>query len=226
MSDCHDFPSADSFITRRPLLVRWHDEWRQDGRSAEFAWKVAERYDLATLAEFLSRGRVAVRRAAVAAIGMLGDDRWSWVLGQRLSDPHRGVRLDADRWIGRLWHRITPVTHRGRLSALTRRLCHEPRSVLAELDNWERIATRHAVVWQLRGDALMRLQHAEEAAECYRIACQLDRFRYPAMAAHAALLEREGRETAAAWWYRRALQVFPDMPGIRGRVRRLQQRRR
>ena len=205
-------------------LVRWFDEWNRGGPVATFVERIAERYELSTLARLAGAGSWPVRRAAVAALGFVADDGWSSVVGRALSDPVRAVRLAAETAIGRLWPRILPVSYRLRLRAVMRRVKLEPRVALKELESWERIATRHAVVWQLRGMALENLGYPEEAAECHRIAWQIDPFRYSALCDHARILEHQRRPEAALRLYQRALEVFPDLPHVRSRVRRLTQR--
>ena len=202
-------------------LVRWYDDWKNGAPIATFASCIARRYDLATLARLVDAGPWRVRRAAVTALGVLADDRWSGVVGRALNDPVRSVRLTAENTIGQLWTRILPVAYRLRLRSAMRRVGLDPRSALRELESWERIATRHAIVWQLRGTALENLGHLEEASECHRIAWQIDPFRYSALRDHARILEHQGRPDAALRLYERALEVFPDLPQVRSRVRQL-----
>ncbi len=205
-------------------LVRWYDHWNRGGPVATFVERIAGRYELSTLARLACAGSWPVRRAAVAALGFVADDGWSSVVGHALSDPVRAVRLAAEAAIGRLWSRILPVPYRLRLPAVMRQMKLEPRDVLKELESWERIATRHAIIWQLRGTALENLGYLEEAAECHRIAWQIDPFRYSALRDHARILEHQERPDAALRLYQRALEVFPDLPQVRSRVRRLGQR--
>ena len=205
-------------------LVRWYDDWKNGTPIATFASCTAQRYDLATLARLADAGPWRVRRAAVAALGVLADDRWSGVAGRALNDPIRSVRLAAETTIGQLWTRILPVAYRLRLRAAMRRVRLDPRSALRELESWERIATQHAIVWQLRATALENLRCPDEASECHRIAWQIDPFRYPALCDHARILEYQGRPEAALRLYRRALEGFPDLPLARTRVRQLGQR--
>lgn len=205
-------------------LVRQYDHWNNGAPIATFAWSIAQWYDLATLARLADAGPWQVRRAAIASLGVLADDGWSGVVGQALSDPVRSVRLAAETAIGRLWTKILPISYRLRLRATMRQVDLDPRGALKELESWERIATRHAIVWQLRGRALEHLGYPEEASECHRIAWQIDPFRYPALHDHARILEHQGRPEAALRLYRRALEVFPDLPQVHGRVRQLGQR--
>lgn len=207
-------------------LLRRYDEWKSGTPVATFASCLAQRYDLSTLARLADAGPWRVRRAAVAALGVLADDRWSGIVGRALNDPIRSVRLAADAAIGRLWTRILPVPFRLRLRAAMRRVTLDPRRALRELESWQRIATRHAIIWQLRARALENLGCPEEASECHRIAGQIDPFRYPAFCDYARILEHQGRPDAALRLYRRALEIFPELPHIRTRVRKLGQRSR
>lgn len=213
------------FNSRSCRLVRWFRAYRQGGHPADFVQRVRADYSDAALQRLVERAGTPIRRAAVVALGMTADDRMSDVLGKALSDHDRCVRLLADRWIGEMWLRVVPPGRRMRLAALKRKLEIRPKQVLAELEGWERMATRHAEIWYCRALALQRMEHAEESLECFRIAFQLNPYHYPSACAQGHLLRAADRPTAALRYYHQALLVFPDLPRIRAIAEQLRRAR-
>src|SRR5690349_21214799 len=90
---------------RRPVLERLYHHYLESENTATFVKAVSERYTLAALARLAAGGRHTSRRAAVMAIGFLGDYSQNAVLGRALRDRDRGVRLLADSGIRQLWRR-------------------------------------------------------------------------------------------------------------------------
>ena len=185
---------------------------------------VGSRYTVATLSHLATdtAAGVGTRRAAVVALGMIGDDRQSRYLGPALQDSDRSVRLLAERWIWELWLKILPVSARQRLQTLWRRQANDPSHVLRELAIWNAAATRHAVIWHLRGQALAEIGRADEGIESFQLAIQINPFFFPAWSAEGDLHSLAGRVHTARQCYQTALVIFPDLPRLRTMVAGLQ----
>ena len=178
---------------------------------------VGSRYSVATLSHLVTDAAAGVgtRRAAVVALGMIGDDRQSRYLGPALQDSDRSLRLLAERWIWELWLKVLPFSARQRLQSLWRRQANDPSNVLRELANWNAAATRHAVIWYLRGQALAEIGRADEGIENFQLAIQLNPFFFPAWSAEGDLHRLADRIHAARHCYQTALAIFPDLPRLR-----------
>ena len=61
-----------------------------------------------------------MRRAAILAVGFMGDFSHSHILGRALSDRDRGVRLLADSGIRQLWRRDGSPRQQERLARICR----------------------------------------------------------------------------------------------------------
>ena len=75
--------------TRHPLLDDFYNEFLSSEKSADFILRVSQHYTLDTLQRIAVVGSRISRRAAVLAVGFLGDFRSNPVLGDALSDSDR-----------------------------------------------------------------------------------------------------------------------------------------
>ena len=80
---------------RRPHIERLFQKFLNDEQSAKFIHEVSQRYTLASLTRLANCGSRLSRRGAVLAIGFLAGFEANDVLGQRMRDKDRGVRLLA-----------------------------------------------------------------------------------------------------------------------------------
>src|SRR5262245_51073699 len=97
---------------RVPLLVGYYEEYLAQQDSARFMRGVAESYTAPTLERLAqSRDRIT-RRAAVLALGVMGDYDINHVLGRALTDQDRGVRALAENGIRNVWQRAGNVYQR------------------------------------------------------------------------------------------------------------------
>ena len=81
---------------RVPFLQLWYRRYLEDEDSARFVKGVAGRYTVATLERLAEHGSREGRRAATLALGLVADFSSNAVLGRRLKDPDRGVRILAE----------------------------------------------------------------------------------------------------------------------------------
>ena len=77
-------------------LVSWYREFLDNGKSAAFVSCVSTRYNTATLIRLTRSTDSESRRAAVLALGMVGDQSALVPVGRRLRDADRCVRLVAE----------------------------------------------------------------------------------------------------------------------------------
>src|SRR5687767_13976495 len=77
---------------RPPLIDRLYHQYLEDEDTAAFVYDVSRRYEVSTLERLAIGGQRVTRRAAVLAIGYLGQYDANATLGRALHDDDRGVR--------------------------------------------------------------------------------------------------------------------------------------
>ena len=90
---------------RYPQLDRFYQRFLNEESSADFIQSVSTKYNLASLERLAVGGGRMSRRAAILALGFLGDFSNNNVLGNALNDEDRAVRMLADHGIRELWQR-------------------------------------------------------------------------------------------------------------------------
>jgi tetratricopeptide (TPR) repeat protein len=204
------------------MLARFFRHYLRDEDSASFIRSVSQCYTRATLERLASRGGAGTRRAAVMALGFLGDFRSNGVLGRALRDSDRGVRVLAEAGIRELWCRDGDARQVHWLRKLIRlnaagqfeTVVHQSSSLLDE-------APTFAEAWNQRAMAWFYLENYARSADDCRQALVLNPYQFEAAVGRGqALLElNEPREALDC--FRQALRLNPDLEGIRARVRTL-----
>ncbi len=90
---------------RTPLLNDFYQQYLIDQDAAGFAARIAQHYTAGTLERMVAHSQRMTRRAAVLALGFLGDFRSNEALGRALTDGDRAVRTLAENGIRALWCR-------------------------------------------------------------------------------------------------------------------------
>ncbi len=184
---------------------------------------VAAEYQLATLAALATRGPRVVRRAAVLAMGMLGDMRINDLLGRALLDGDRGVRLLADQSLRQVWLRDGNPAQQTKLAIAVQlnlsfqfEQSHELTTQL--LDEAPRLAEafhQRAIAYACLGEM------SAAVSDCQR-ALELNPYHFAAAAAMGqAYCELDDRSSAMQC-FELALQINPDLEGVRARLQQLQ----
>ena len=91
---------------RTPLLERFYQQYVEQQQSATFIMQVSATYLPGTLERLARCGSRATRRAAVLALGLVGDYEANAVLGEALHDADRGVRTFAENALRSVWRRL------------------------------------------------------------------------------------------------------------------------
>jgi tetratricopeptide (TPR) repeat protein len=209
--------------SRVALLVPLYQRFLDDQDSAVFAKSAAKRYTAATLERIATCGDRLARRAAVLALGYLGEYDSNPVLGRALVDRDRGVRTLAESAIRNLWCRVGTPQQRKRLRAVARYNEKKQFQKAAEL------ATRliHdspwvAEAWCQRGTAYYHLgQHDDAIRDCHQ-ALEINPYHFTAAAGMGQCYLKQNNAVAALEAFRRALRLNPSMEEVRAQVIRLQ----
>ena len=81
-------------VPRIPLINDFYHQYLIDRKSAVFVRRVAKHYAIGTLERLAGHDQRLTRRAAVLAIGLIGDFGSNATLGRALVDVDRGVPHD------------------------------------------------------------------------------------------------------------------------------------
>lgn len=208
---------------RRSLLDRFYGRFLQSGRTAEFIYDVSRHYRVPVLEKLACEGNRISRRAAVLALGLIGDFSSNAVLGERLNDSDRGVRMLADDGIRQLWMRPgNPGIERGLKRVMRLNRTQRFGAALDLAHRLVKASPETAETWNQRALAWSGVEEYAAAAEDCQNA--LDRNPWHFLAAFGAgncHLE-EGDIARALHCFRTALDINPELDMVRMQIRQLQ----
>ena len=188
-----------------------------------FQRAVTERFTIGTLERLAVAGRRETRRAAVFALGLLGDYSSNPVVGCALVDGDRGVRRLAEEGIVRLWQRCGTEPQQNRLAQIIRQLANRQyEAALRQCDELLSQAPWYAEAWNQRAIAHYQLEQFEESiGDCHQ-ALELNPYHFGAAAGMGQCYVHLGDFSAALECFRRALKLNPNLEGIRASVNYLE----
>jgi tetratricopeptide (TPR) repeat protein len=204
---------------RYPVLQRFYQRYLEEEVSAAFIKIVAEHYTTATLERLAEYGHRESRRAATLALGFLADFPSNAVLGRRLRDPDRGVRILAENAIRQVWCRDGSDAQRVWLRTIIRlNDSGQAEAALQEAIQLIDQAPYFAEAWNQRAIAQYRLEcFSESISDCHR-ALELNPYHFAAAVgmAHCHLRLDDGHTALAC--FRRALRLNPGLDRVRAHV--------
>lgn len=209
--------------TRYSILLTYYQRYLNDGETAQFIAAVARKYSVNTLQRLVASGDRFSRRAAALALGLLGDVYSCSVLGPLLRSRDRKLRLVVDDAMRAIAAREGTANERQQLELIVR---------FNECGNFERsveLATQlieasggTAEVFHQRSLALFQLDFVSQAIEDCRQALKLNEFHYAAMVGLGHCHLELGDLLESLFWFRRAVEVYPDLEPVRLQIRRLE----
>lgn len=207
---------------RMPRLLALYQEYLENPDSAIFTTRVSERYQPGTLARLVGHRRREVRRAAVLALGLVGDYEANATLGAALVDEDRTVRILAENSIRYVWTRAGNDADRSQLGVLVRlnaaKQFEEVVRVASELIHR---SPALAEAWHQRGYAQHGLgRFAESVRDCHE-ALEINPYHFVAAVGMGRAYLELGNPLGALESFRRALRLHPDLEGVRAQVSRL-----
>lgn len=206
-----------------PLIVSAYERYVNDQDSASFIKEVARHYTCSTLERLTGMSDRAGRRAAVLAIGFMGDYGSNAVVGRAMTDRDRGVRTIAENSIRELWCRVGSREQRLSLRCIVRM------NQTKRYEDAIRMATEliHespwiAEAWCQRGTAHYHLsQHEASIRNCHQ-ALEINPYHFTAAAGMGQCYLLQENPVAALESFRRALRLNPGMEEVRANVIKLQ----
>lgn len=209
--------------TRTPLLIGLYHQYLVDQDSDSFSERLSERYQAGTLERLAVVGDRMARRAAVLALGIVGDYSSNTVLGRALHDSDRGVRMLAENGIRYLWCRSGSDAHRASLGNIISLNASKrfPEAITA--------ATRLiseapwlAETWNQRALALFGLGRLAESIHDCTEALEINPYHFGAVVGMAQCHLQAKSPESALQCFRRALRLNPNLEGVRAQVLYLQ----
>ena len=208
---------------RSPLLAEHYEHYLRDEDDRAFTSRVSQRYSIGTLERLAWGGERMIRRAAVFALGLLGDFRSNAILGRALHDEDRGVRTLAESGIRVVWCRAGSEGQRRELGMVIR--MNSARRFADAIRRATRLvesAPWLAEAWNQRAIAYFRLSRYEESIADCRQALEENPYHFGAASGMGQCHLRLGDRTAALACFRRALSLNPSLDGVRAQVSNLE----
>ena len=186
---------------------------------------LSQHYTTGTLERLAEYGDRVRRRAATLALGLVADFRSNAVLGRRLIDRDRGVRLLADAAIREVWCRDGTAADQRQVRQVMRRiaagqcaLAIEEASALIDTAPW------FAEAWNQRAIAYFQTGKFHRSANDCHQTLEMNPYHFAAAVGmgHCYLEMSDG--FAALDCFRRALALNPGLEGVRAQVACLQRK--
>lgn len=204
---------------QHPSLDTLYQRYLNHEDSATFISQVASSYTIGTLERLAEFGQRTSRRAATMALGLLGDYRSNDVMGRRLSDEDRGVRMLAENGIRELWYRDGSETQRQMLQVVIRYNNAEQPAIATKLAG-ELIdeAPFFAEAWNQRAIAhFQRGRYDDSANDCFQT-LELNPYQFSSAVGMGQCYLELSEPQPALDCFRRALKLNPCLEDVRAQV--------
>jgi len=212
-----------SASSRTSLLTTHYQAYLADQDTAAFITRIASRYTSGTLERLATHGDREIRRAAVLALGSVGDYESNRVLGLSLADEDRTVLMLAESGIRNVWRRAGSEAYRQQLAIVIRlnngRQYHEAIPRATELIE---MSPGVAEGWNQRAIAYYSTGRYTEAIRDCQQALEINPYHFDAAAGMGQCYLQAGDEASALECLRRALRLNPGLEGVRAGVEYLE----
>jgi tetratricopeptide (TPR) repeat protein len=207
---------------RTPVLLLQYQQYLDRQDSARFAVEVSKCYTPGTLQRLTRHGSREIRRAAVTALGLVGDYDANHTLGCAMLDPDRTVRTIAESGIRAVWMRAGNEAERQELNVIVRlNAAQLHKEAIARSTKLIERAPWFAEVWHQRAVghfAIGRL--VESIRDCHQ-ALEINPYHFVAATSMGQAYLELHNPVSALECFRRALRLNPDLEGVRVQVARL-----
>lgn len=209
--------------TRQSILLRFYHRYLNDSDTARFIALVSQTYSIGTLERLVCSGDVHLRRAAALALGLVGDARSNSVLGPLLRDNDRKLRLVVDDGLRAIWLREGSARDRQLLERLVRlNECGQFEAAVELANQIAEAADCSPEVYHQRSLAWFQID-AIDAAMCdCRQVLKANPYHYAAMIGLGHCFLEQGNLIESLFWFRQAVDVFPDLEPVHVQIRRLE----
>lgn len=211
-----------SVARRNPQLFDLYQRYLDGQDTGDFIELVGKVYNQGALQRLVENDVPQVRRAAVLALGFLGDYAANHTLGRSLQDEDRTVRMLSETALRNVWQRDGGADDRQRLAAIIRlNASQQYREAIDRAGELIKASPWFAEAWNQRAVAHYALLHfAESIRDCHQ-ALEVNPYHFAAAAGMGHAYLKLGNKFSALESFRRALRLNPDLEAVRAQVARL-----
>ena len=202
-----------------PLINDYYERYLDDQDSASFIKFLSERYTIPTLERLANSNCRITRRAAVLALGYVGQYESNPMLGRALIDPDRGVRLIAENSIRSIWCRAGNEIQRKQLNIIMRlNASNQHREAIELATDLIEKAPWFAEAWNQRALAYFTVGCYEKSIRDSHQALEINPYHFAAAVGMGRCYLEMDAAAGALESFRRALRLNPSLENIRAQV--------
>lgn len=206
----------------QPFLLTVYRKYLEQQDSAAFLRYVSRFYTQGTLERLAGHPDREVRRAAVVALGFVGDYAANHTMGRALVDEDRTVRTLADHGIRALWARDGTEAERQSLGLVMRlNAAQLYRDAILRATALIEQAPWFAEAWHQRAIAQVASGRLIEAIRDCHQALEINPYHFVAATCMGQAYLQLENQVSALECFRRALRLNPDLEGVRAHAVRL-----
>jgi tetratricopeptide (TPR) repeat protein len=210
-------------VPRIPLINDFYHQYLIDQKSTTFVRNVSKHYALGTLERLAGHNQRLTRRAAVLAIGLVGDYDSNATLGRALVDNDRGVRMIADNGIRLLWCRWGTSSQRRRLNTVIRmNAAHRHTEAIRLATQLIDTAGELPEAWNQRAVAYFGLGLFEASIRDCQQTLEMNPYHFVAAASMGQCHLQLGDRRSALESFRWAMRLNPGLETARAQVLHLE----
>lgn len=209
--------------TRLPVLMEFYQRFLQNANMSDFETAVRRSYVPGTLERLICHSNSSVRRAAVLALGLIGNFTSNSVLASALNDSDRTVATLAENAIQMVWRRDGDEEDQAALQNLMRMNANgEMLKTVTYASLLLEKAPKFAEVWFQRASAWFELGQFEFAQKDLEKVLDLNPFHFNAYVMLGYVHLESGNAPAALRAFRNALDINPGLKNSQSmkRIRR------
>jgi tetratricopeptide (TPR) repeat protein len=208
--------------SRLPTLLTLYQQYLSHQESSCFVREASSLYTPGTLERLARHHCREVRRAAVLALGYLGDYEANHTLGRALHDDDRTVRMIAENSIRNVWTRVGNESDRRELAKLVSlNAAQRYVEAIARATKLIERAPWIAEAWHQRAVAQALVGHLTESVRDCHQTLEINPYHFVAATSMGQAYLQLGNVVSALECFRRALRLNPALEGIRAQVVRL-----
>jgi tetratricopeptide (TPR) repeat protein len=207
---------------RSPSLLILYQQYLSHQDSSCFVRETSSLYSNGTLQRLARHACREVRRAAVLALGFLGDYESNHTLGCALLDEDRTVRTLAENGIRTVWARAGNESDRQELGAIVRlNAAQMHRDAIVRATKLIERAPWFAEAWHQRAIAHSALgQLSDSIRDCHQT-LEINPYHFVAATSMGQTYLQLENPASSLECFRRALRLNPGLEGVRAQVVRL-----
>lgn len=201
------------------LLCQLYEQYQRDEDCPTFVRNVSQKYAVGTIEKLAASKEANTRKAAVLALGFLGDVHNTPTLGKLIQDPCSVIRSMAEQAIQQAWFRVGTEKEQKELLHIERlNMANEYERVVALSTELIESNPDIAEAWNQRAIAYFNLmQFTASIKDCYQT-LERNRFHYPAAIGMGHCYLEINDTYNAIESFKRALILNPGLTFLRAHI--------